>query len=238
MKKSSTIWHIVGSLESSFAGCLHRSPVETVHRPCTGCYEGAVLHIPYPITIEWNVGSNHVGDFSWPGSGRSIVKETVFEKIVNAFPIVRSEPIEMFQDPALKIPKNKKRAKPRVWLPYEGPRLLEMVPIHSVPAHTRTTWAIMSRCRVCGRDGIRLDGYELREHRWSQEKKDLIPFHRKREPGHGLFVSGQLIKGRSIFRVDELYAWIFCTNEFKHFIEDQGFTNIDFLEYGEVVDEG
>lgn len=237
MKKVSSIWRLAGVLSSDYAECLHRSPPEVLVRPCAGCLQGAKLRTIYPIVIEWSPGSNLIGDFTWPGSGRSVVKANVFETISSKFSMVRAEVVEMFQDPKLKVPKNKKRAKPRIWLPYDGPSLVELIPTYVVNAHANTSWVVAFRCDVCGSEMKRLDGYEQKEHRWDQRKQDLVPFFVPREPGKGVFVRQEQIVQHPIFFVEKLLPWIFCTDEFKHLIEDQGFSNIDFLEYGEVIDE-
>jgi hypothetical protein len=38
-----------------------------------------------------------------------------------------------------------------------------------------------------------------------------------------------------IFRVAEFPGWILCTDEVKQLIESHGFTNVSFLEMGEVL---
>lgn len=236
-KGANRIWLIDAIFDSSFAGCLHGSPPEIVNKPCSGCYEGATYTTPYPILMEWSPGSDRIGDFSWPGSGRCIVKASVFDIIVKRFAVVRSGSVVMHQDPKLRLPKNKKRAKPRIWLPYEGPSLVEMIPEHRAPIHSRTTWEPSTQCQVCGKWGKQLTGPEWKMHRWDQQKQDLVPNWKAREPGKGLFISRSAIAGYPILWAEEFSTPIFCTDEFKHFIEDQGFTNIDFLEWGEIVDD-
>ncbi len=73
-------------------------------------------------------------------------------------------------------------------------------------------------------------------HRWDPQKQDLVPNWKPREPGKGLFISRSAIYGYPIFFAEEFSTPIFCTDEFKRFIEEHGFTNIDFLEWGEIVD--
>lgn len=230
-----TIWWIEAKSNSIFAQCGIRSPWETKDRPCRGCYVGSKTITPYPLILEWLPGSDIIGDFSWPGCGRAVVKVSVLEKIVRQFPMVYSHLITMIQDAKLKIPKNKGRARPRVWLPYEGPELMELVPIRCIPEHPNTTRRITSQCEVCGQMNTELDGYELKESRWDQQKRDLVPYHRPRVRGKGLFISKANVDQCPIFRVEPFVSRVFCTDEFKFFIEEHRFTNIDFFDYGDVI---
>ncbi len=237
MMNSNTIWKLHRAFDTAFAECLHGSPRETIAKPCPKCYADATYRVPYPILIEWSPGSDVLGEFIWPGDGRIIVKMCVFETIQARFPVVRSDTVQMMQDPKLRIPKNKKRARARIWLPYDGPPLVELIPTYRTRVHPKTTWELSDPCEVCGKSSKRLIGFEEKMHRWDQQKQDLVPNWKAREPGKGLFISRSAIAGYPIFFVEELSTPIFCTDEFKHFIEEQGFTNIDFLNWGELVDE-
>lgn len=237
MKNVRTIWCVDSAFESNFAECGIRSPWETQNRPCLSCYKGATTIIPYPLVIEWLPGSNVVGDFSWPGCGRAIIKKRISDDMLKRFSMLELREIEMIQDHHLRVPKNKSKAKQRVWLPYDGEPLVELVPLCCFPESPRTTNRVAFRCDVCGRETTQLEGFELKEHRWDQIKQDLVPYMKPREAGRGLFISRNFVKDCPIFRVESFLSSIFCLNEFKNFIEDQGYTNIDFLEYGEVSDD-
>lgn len=234
---SRRVWRPMGIEEPLYADCLHRSPPEVLARPCKGCLEQATLQTSYPIIIEWSPGSSLIGDFTWPGSGRVIVKARVFEEISKHFNVVRAGAVEMFQDPRLRVPKRKHRAKPRIWLPYEGPSLVEVIPVHTTHAHPRTSWRVEFRCDLCGSEMKRLDGFEQRGSRWDQTTQRLVPFSIPREPGKGIILSLESIGRHPIFFVSELLPWLLCTDEFKDFAEAKKYTNIIFAEYGEIVDD-
>jgi len=237
MNKKNAIWTLHKIVESPFAECLHGSPREVLTKPCANCFEGATFKISYPIVIEWIPGSDILGDFTWPGEGRAVVKFSVYNAVQSRFPMVRFDSVQMMQDPKLRIPKNKRRAKPRIWLPYEGPELIELIPTYRAPVHPSTTWEFSSLCETCGKSSKMLAGAESKMQRWDQKRQVLVPNWKAREPGKGLFISRSAIAGYPIFWAEEFSTPIFCTDEFKHFIEDRGFTNIDFLEWGEIVDD-
>jgi hypothetical protein len=61
---------------------------------------------------------------------------------------------------------------------------------------------------------------------------ELVKYVHPRVQGQGLFVP--YIQG--IFRVEEFPAWVFCTDNVKRLIEDREFSNVSFLQMGEIVD--
>lgn len=193
------------------------------------------MEVPSPLRLEWLPGANSVGDFNWPGCGRAVVKADVFQKIAQRFPAVKSEAIEMFQAPRLRMPKRTERAKPRVWLPYEGPALLEMIPVHRAAEHENTTWRMLSRCRSCKQEERELDGFGRKDAHWDATRAQMIASDKARERGKGLFVAKAAVGDTPIFSVAPFLSWIFCTDDFKQFAETEGLTNIDFVEYGEIV---
>ena len=59
--------------------------------------------------------------------------------------------------------------------------------------------------------------------------------HIPRSRGEGLFVRRAELGDADIFRIREFPGPIYCTDRVKDFIEASGFTNVDFLEVGDVV---
>lgn len=148
---------------------------------------------------------------------------------------MKAGPIEMVQDPKLKRPQNTRRAKPRVWLPYEGPPLVELVVEHYVHVRPETTTEVTSKCGVCGRESRDLVGLEVKQHLWSQKIMDLVPHHVPRVSGQGLFVARADVAKAGLFRTHQFSAAIFCTDEIKVMLEEAKFTNLDFLECGDII---
>ena len=132
---TSNIWQLWEPLDTPHAQCGLRSPPQVTHVPCTHCYLDATYELPTPLAFEWEAGSDRIGDFVWPGPWRAAVVTRVIDYLAkNKVPMIKAGTIEMVQDPRLKRPKSPRRAKPRVWLPYEGPTLVELVVEHREPA--------------------------------------------------------------------------------------------------------
>lgn len=234
---STKIWRLMHQFEAPFAEAGLRSPLEEIiPAECDRCSRGADYARPTPLVFEWEPGSDLIGDFTWPDGARVAVKGPVYEALAQRFRGIHAEPVEMVQDPKLKRPKRPtKRTKPRVWLPYVGPELVELWPERTVPFLPHTTLDIHLRCEDCGRELPNISGFEYKAHKWNPKLMDLVPDLQPRIPGQGLFVAATEIGDTPIFRVEEFTEMILCTDEVKTFIQEKGFTNVDFWEYGDVV---
>jgi hypothetical protein len=180
--------------------------------------------------IEWEPDSDIVGDFAWPGFDTDIVitdhvGNVLKEAGVNGFELA---PVEMVSNS-----EESKRAskKPRVKLPYAGPQLWDL---------WVTAWAELDRERSTvkligkqpdGSEHYEVSGVERREANWDQQRMELVKKRHPRIEGQGLFVRSD----EGIFRVAEFPGWILCTDEVKQLIESHDFTNVSFLEMGEVL---
>lgn len=231
------VWRMMKPFETSFAEAGSRSPPQSVGPACQHCGASDRTIMPTPLVLEWEPGSQIIGDFVWPSPARVVAKRTVVDQLVREFNGIRAEPIEMVQDPKLKQPQRpNKRTKPRVWLPYPGPELVELWPEHTAQFLPSTTLYVGTRCDFCGRESHRLAGVEVKAHVYDREKGELVPDLQPRVPGQGVFVAASSIKNRPIFRAKEFTNAIWCTDEARSLIQSKGFTNVDFLEYGDVVD--
>lgn len=231
------IWRMVEPFETSFAPAGLRSPMKLiVPGLCTRCGRGKRYITPKPLVFEWEPGSDVIGDFTWPDATRVAVKRTVFNELAKRFRGFHSESVEMVQDPKLKRPERlTKRTKPRVWLPYTGPELVELWPEHTVSFLPETTIVTSYACDDCGWEFRNISGVESKSHVYSQEMGKLVPNLKPRSPGMGVFVKASELLEAPIFHVEEFTAPILCTDEVRAFIQSKGFTNIDFLEFGDVV---
>ena len=181
-----------------------------------------------PLIIEWERDSDVVGDFTWPGFDDDImvtdrVGRFLLDSGVKGFEL---KPVKMIQ--TAKPPKTRSRI-PRIWLPYKGPKLWDLWP---------TCWEVLDFVRSSlrwykrrnGTKDFKVVGVELFYSRYSIDKGVRTVCRRKRTPGKGLFVTAK----RGIFRIKECPAWIFCSNDVKELIESQKFTNVTFLEMGDM----
>ena len=230
------LWAMVEAFESTFAEASSVTPDTPVDPVCPRCRLSERYVRPIPLVFEWEPGSNIVGDFTWASLARVVTKRSVYERLVHEFPGIHAERVEMAQDPKLKPPKRvTSRTKPRIWLPYTGPELVELWPEHVVRCLPSSTLTVETRCEVCGRESRRIEGAEVKAHLYAPDKGELVPDFQPRVPGKGLFVASSDVKDAPIFRMDEFTEAMWCTDEVKAFIQREGFTNVDFLEYGDVL---
>lgn len=222
--KDKRIWELQVPIPTRFAELqeLYREPVG---EKCSEC--NAYLDVErQPLLVEWDDGSDQVGDFVFAG-GPIVIQDRVATEIRQIAGGFNTEPIEFFDHPNLRRPANvpdRKRPK-RIWLPYDGPPLSQLVVTRKVPLTPESTVEIASKCGACG---------TIRYKRILGVEKKNSAVHTPRVPGQGLFIE------RDAIGEDGLFAPIgtllhLCTSSVKEFIEQRGYTNIEFLEYGELI---
>ncbi len=120
----------------------------------------------------------------------------------------------------------------------EGERLASryrlLRPLAEPPAHARTTKHPDQTCPKCGRTRIgqligcaKLDGKVV-------DEKCVTFVETPRQAGQGLFIARSSLGGNSFFSYTDM---LFCTSGARRWIESEGFSNVFFAEYGEIVDE-
>lgn len=202
---------------------------------CPECGASRQRRVP-PLIIEWLPGSDRVGDFVWPG-GDVVVAQPVRDALEKTYRGFELKPVEMRQDPKLKRPgRIRKGTEPRVWLPYEGPALYELWVTAWVHADLElSTIRQVEACATCGHSAYEVGGVEVRKARWDAAKKELVPVHSPRRPGEGIYVHEDDLQGADIFGVHELPGWVLCTARVRALVEDLRFTNVSFLEVGDIL---
>lgn len=233
------LWRLRKPANAPFAegGGGGRACITVVPGQCDRCSWGAVYSRPGGLLFDWEPGFDTIGDFTEVGGEYFAVTRSTYDVLSRRFRGLHAGPIKMVQDPKLKRPtRPNRRTKRRVWLPYTGPELVELVVEHVVPYLPSSTTEVIGTCSGCGRERRHLVGFEEKSHRYNIALGDLVPFHQPRIPGKGYFVAASAIGDTPIIRFRENSGGIFCTDEAKTFIEDQKFTNIDFWEYGDVID--
>ena len=186
--------------------------------------------------MTWLPGSDLVGDFTWCGLDTDVaVTDKVMDVLLERFGGFEAGPVEMVDDPAVL---RGKRRKPRVRLPYEGP------PLHELWV---TAWAHLDRqgssaelefsCGTCGTEQWQLYGVERWDSHFDAERWQLVETKTERLLGAGVMVRAEELAGAAVFRVHEFPGWPFCTDPVRALIEQEGFTNVAFLEMGDVVND-
>src|SRR5262249_26511583 len=104
-----------------------------------------------PLIIEWESGSDIIGDFTCTGGWDGLmVNEDAMDKLHRRFLGFERGPVTMIQDKKVMLPKQSRRAQPRIWLPYKGPPLYEIwVTTHVHFDGARTTAKLVRRCSRC-----------------------------------------------------------------------------------------
>jgi hypothetical protein len=105
-----------------------------------------------------------------------------------------------------------------------------------------TTATLARRCQICGYERWQLEGHEQWEHEVQIQRSGgtIIGYvdhmvHHPRVSGKGLYLRAADLAGADLFGVYEFPGWILCTERVKEFIEEQQFTNVTFLETGELI---
>ena len=178
-----------------------------------------------PLRVEWDEGSEKIADFV-SARAHVVVREAVLDEIATVCRGWRKGAVEMPDHPNLRRPLAPGRgAKRRVWLPYEGPQLVELVPTLDVEILPQSTVVIDWSCQTCGRIVYKaFNGIERRDSR------TFTP----RVAGQGLFFENRLLTGAVIFR-PKYSGLLLCSDGAREFIQSRGYSNIEFLEVGELV---
>lgn len=183
-----------------------------------------------PLTIEWEPDSDVVGDFTWPGLNTDIVvADSVGKALSNAN-------VPGFELRQLNMQENSERSKrrskkPMVKLPYHGPQLWDFW----VTAWTRLDRersTVTEERRPDGSSTYTVSGVQHEEIAWDEQRMELVKRMLPRVEGDGIFVPPI----RGLFRVEEVPAWVFCTDDVKRLIEEHGFTNVCFIEMGDTLE--
>jgi hypothetical protein len=235
-----TIWQLTSPTPlQDFAVAGMRGTWRPAKNPCKQCTR--LTELGPPLVVEWEVGSAVIGDFTWTGVTIPVVTEQVLDALRAHFNGFAGGPVEMIQHPKLRPPvRPTKRTRPRVWLPYTGPRLftLELTTwVHM--DRERTTARLVRRCDSCGDERYELSGFEKVDYRVEVRQQppayEMVYTRVPRAAGQGLFLRADDLGGADVFGVYEFDGWTFCNDRAKEFIEEQRYTNVDFWEMGEYL---
>jgi hypothetical protein len=137
-------------------------------RVCEACGEPTSRLIE-PLQIEWDEGTDRVGDFSWGGyhcvvidAVQSFLKSNAFEADFGRVQV---------------MPATLPAVRPRVSFPYLGPHVSWLNPTARLELdEDRSRVQLVSDCSVCGqkRYTFRREGLVVPRNAWSGEKMFLI----------------------------------------------------------------
>ncbi len=173
---------------------------------CPECTRSSQIRVP-PLIIEWEPGSDLIGDFIWSGISFELVsKQFVALELKKHFSGFDIKEIKMFQDNRLKMPKaTREGTQKRIYLPYEGPTLSELWVDSWFPLdEAKSNVKLEKTCSTCG-------------YRYYIPKRS------------GLVLDHNYSTTYDIFRIAQFPGWIFCTEKVKEYIEARKYTNIIFI---------
>jgi hypothetical protein len=192
-------------------GTWSAAPGPGVCTECTATLQRRIL----PLIIEWEPGSDRIGDFTWPGfDDELVVNDRVRQMFEDLFDNLEFHPIEMTAR-SLVANGNGRRPKPFVKLPYDGPALWDAQPTSRCPLDLDRSGIRLSRvCNTCG--------YEFYD----------TPAFRDRH----LVLDKSKWRGEDVFRTNVYPDWIFCTERVKTAVDQHRFTNVTFHLDGHIPD--
>jgi len=180
---------------------------------CRVCKLAARKRVP-PLIIEWEKGSDVIGDFTWPGGLEEVVlRESVRDALMSNHPSgVRFDQVEMIQKDGLKIPRKPAKMKNRVWLPYLGP------PLWSLDV---TSW-----CRLDIEKSKRSIVIECTE----CERSRMV-VHDSTAP---LVIKTGTWDGSEFFKIREFGNLVFAVARVSRLISESGFSNVEMKLRGSI----
>lgn len=181
-----------------------------------------------PIVIEWEPGSDEIGDFLWPGFGGDLVaKRNVANALSERFGGLQLGPVEMVQE------EQEISDQKCVRLPYRGPPLADVWV--ETWGHADLQASTLREVQQDEGQVYELEGAERWEVAWDSAAGELRRTHIPRIDGAGIFIAESRLNGASLFKCYEVPGWILCTSSAKSFIELQGYSNAGFLEVGDTA---
>lgn len=221
------LWRFADPRDGRFAAAGRRGAWTEGLGVCPSCSASRQVRAQ-PLLLVWEPGSDEVGDFTWPGFGSEVVAAEHVLRSLREFSGFEAGPVEFIEEPG-----NPKKGK-RVTLPYNGPRLFELWVTSRVGMDRgRSSAELEHVCAECGAQRWELYGVERWDSHFDQELKQLVRFKSDRLPNAGIYVEEAGLGGASVFRVEEFPGWIFCTDRVREVIDNEGFSNVSFLEMGE-----
>lgn len=221
---TTTIWKIQIPVGSGFAE-LNRYYKEPKGEKCPKC--GSIINpIRETLTVEWDDGSDQVGDFVNAGAD-IVLQDRVAEQLRRIASGFTTAAITFYDHPNLRKPATAPEGdtEARIWLPYEGPPVSQLIVERKVPLADRSTVEVDRICEACS---------TIRYKRIVGVQKKTRSLSKPRVEGQGLFVHGGDLKGDEIFSPIGTSLTL-CTNKVREFIESEGFSNVELLEYGDVI---
>jgi len=172
-----------------------------------------------PMEIAWDPGVGNIGDFTWMWNNtEALVTERAATSLARHFDDFEFAPIVFRRRGNPFMRRTRMMTYNGDPLP-DGFRLMHLKIKHLVSCDlAQSSLTLTNRCDTCKREGYDLEGVE----NWVGRK-----------PGKGIFVPREAARGFRAFRVRQYCGPQLVTELVRKVIEDEGLTNVVFVEYGE-----
>lgn len=174
------------------------------------------------IRVTWNdylSKGNLVPDFLY--SSYVICKREIAMELKQKFKSLEIGELEWHKNPKEIVAKDIRRLK---WLPKEEVDLVHIYSKINIPILPQST-VIISKGND-GKDWIK---------DYIGEETLFGTKHTPRELGKGIFIDKRELGGYDFFRIEKS-TFLLCTENVKEYIEKRGFSNVLFLEVGDIIE--
>jgi hypothetical protein len=188
--------------------------------------------------LEWEPGSNEVGDFTVSGiPNQPFAKASVGLQLKERFNGIELGPVDYWQHP--RFDKVKRPRTPRVLLPYQGAPLCYLYATQEIALAVEISTVTVGANARGEATLVAIDGVEQLDS--IGQPPDYLPQRTMRQARQGLIFLRGGTEGIDCWRLEGIKEWghqrIYCRDRVKRFIEEAGYTNVKFLEVGEIIDE-
>jgi hypothetical protein len=225
------LWALEDPMDDAYAWAGWRGSWTEGGSLCDVCGAPSSRRCP-PLILEWESGSNLIGDFTCTGvtEGWAVKAHVIGDLLARFRGFEKSEVCILERKRSSKSGRRRKALAPEA-----GEELYELWVTHQ--AHidlSRSTGEFRRNCSTCGSKAFDPEGVEFHDSKWIPEMGILAPVHRQRVDGMGIFVRREELGNADIFALHER-GGVYCTSEFKDFIIQNNYSNIDFIHMGEII---
>ena len=187
--------------------------------------------------IEWKPGSTIISDFIWPhgfaGALHVVAKADVAKELVANFSGA------ILLEVRVAPPEDGRQRSNLVPYPYDGPPLC-VIWIPQLASADENLSTYSDELTEYGFEQTVYHGVEQWDYDWDADwdtptDPGFAMVHTERKPGQGMFVLEQELAGNDFVRQRQWPGAHLCTDKVREFVLARGFTNIVFLEVGNVI---
>ena len=174
-------------------------------------------------SFRWSNRGNQISDFIGCDVTR-VVREEVADDLIARFSGIMKREFHFLDNPRCYNTYNSREK--RIWLPYTGPELCELILTHEISLLPQSTIISNGCCPECGRE----EYIGIKGLKWPS-KRTPCPI---RSPKSGLFIAASEVENLDFFRPVGT-CFCLCRDSVRQFIEKKAYTNAFFWDVGAIV---